>query len=364
MDTYSKYDLIKILNDLKIYQNKNQFDRNLTELSSMLDKMSISEDGVVEILAGFMIDRYDNMLANTQDSRLIETINELAENAFKLYVYARLKQRLLSSNFHVKWVAEFKGEGLTKVESQSLEELIDELKRLSVIKKILNSNVVELIRNPIITSEEELVKHLDIIRELLERKEIILVILPSDEKVPLFFKKYYRASNDEDKIKRTTGALIQIIDKIKSIGNLITDENIKEYLDKIVNGLRKIVGGKDLLSFSENNTTQHTVEENGVSDIPSIYIRGSKDVDKVIRKNSLLKTIINKVLGGKDQVILAGDNGYNVIRLSKTIDPNNNKTYITIKLQDKEYARIEVNKMKKTISSLRNMLIQILKHVV
>ena len=360
MSPHIENDLVEKLNEFKIYQSQKQFDEKFNELLSLIRERNIDELMLVEMLAGFIIDRCDNMLANTSDNKQIDIINELTMETLKLYIYSKLRQELLREKEFIKWSVSFKNINPELViEAVSLEELVEQLRKLDIIKSSLMREVVELIKNPIIKSKNELNKYLELIQKLLDKRKVVVLIFPLDNCLPLFFKRYYVASNDPEKVRKTVEALIQLINRIRNIDGLIKDENIRLQLDIIERELRKIIGGKDLLSFSYSSSHKGNVLEN----MPSIYIKEARDLDKVVRKDSQMRVLLEKLLNGEEQIILFGDKGDNLIKLSRIRDNVKNRTYISVRFRNKEYAKIKVGKTKETLSKLRNVLMKTLERI-
>ncbi len=353
-------DLVEKLNEFKVYQGQKQFDEKFNELLSLIRERNIDELMFVEMLAGFIIDRCDNMLANTLDNKQVDIINELAMETLKLYIYSKLSQELLKEKEFIKWRASFKNVNPELVvEAASLEELVEQLRKLNIIKPSLIEEVVELIKSPIIKSKNELNKYLELIRKLLDKRKVIVLIFPLDNNPTLFFKRYYVASDDPEKVRRTVEVLIQLINRIKNTDGLVKDENIRLQLDIIEQKLRKMIGGKDLLSFSHVSSPKGNILKN----MPSIYIKEARDLDKVVRKDNQMRVLLEKLLNGEEQTILFGDEGDNLIRLSRIRDNVKNRTYILVEFRNKEYARIKVGKTKETLSKLRNVLMKTLERI-
>jgi len=177
---------------------------NVSEIKEIVDKciadQECSEDEIVEILAGFMCERFDNMLANVEDSATCERIIKLSNLTYRLFLKAHQVRRKLDL-------------GVYSVDDQS--ELNDEV--WSKLKALLSSG------------------------------EYRLVVLPKEGY--LFFKSYYPSKRDAKKLISTVNLLEDVVRIMKNYVNV--RERYGGTLKEIEDGLRMLRGYASLDMFMD-----------------------------------------------------------------------------------------------------------------
>jgi hypothetical protein len=177
---------------------------NISEIKEIVDKciadQGCSEDEIVEILAGFMCERCDNMLANVEDSVTREKIIKLSNLTYRLFLKAHQVRRKLDL-------------GVYSVEDPS--GLNDEV--LSKLKALLSSG------------------------------EYMLVVLPKEGY--LFFKSYYPSKHDAKKLRSTVKLLEEVVGMMKNYASI--RERYGGTLKEIEDALRMLRGYASLDMFMD-----------------------------------------------------------------------------------------------------------------
>jgi len=158
-------------------------------------------DMLMEVLAGFIHERCDNLLANIREEDLRNKVLDVARASYELYFSAYTRTCL----------------------GRSLEVPV------------------------FITDSSELDRYSNVLKELLDSGRFELMILPRSWG-DLFFKKYYMPrKTDYRKFNRTIGNIRRIISLLQKIG--IINEKFGKLLSKLRNAVDKLHGSLSLDIF-------------------------------------------------------------------------------------------------------------------
>jgi hypothetical protein len=259
-------DLVKRLNALKALspEKEQEFKAVLDDLIGFIkrnvEEKRLSLEDVYEYLAGFIVERCDNLLANisSSDGRIRDAVAEMAASAYKMYLNSVLKRAMKERGVFVEYMLTVKAPSLDDL-LKAVEDIPRSRENLErYVEVIPNKNASALLSNLIIESVEDLEEHIDIIRQALNKGLIKLAILPREGGSPLFFKRYYYVgSTDEDKVRKVAAALRRIVERIISEPELVPDKDYMLYLMEIKESLDRILG-KSLLEYMDFLQLKHT----------------------------------------------------------------------------------------------------------
>lgn len=155
--------------------------------------------GLMECIAGFIVERCDNMLANVSDPRLRGRVVELALKAYEAYLKAYLARVTLSGGRMLK---------------------------------------------PIISSSEELREQLEAgLRGLLDGGHVELLVIPKVRERLFPFKAYYKVRGDDlRKVRRVAVALRALLEEVEDY----VAEEYRDEVDELRRLLNRVVGDESL----------------------------------------------------------------------------------------------------------------------
>jgi len=162
-----------------------------------------SPDLLMEVIAGFIHERCDNMLANVKEKELRTKVLEIARTSYELY-----------------------------------------------LKAYVRNNLKEELELPaFIVNEEEYGKYSEIVKRGLSSGKLELVLLPRGWST-LFFKQYYLPRRtDQNKLKRTIATLRGIISHLKRVKLL--KERYGDHLERVHKAIDELHGVISLERFIE-----------------------------------------------------------------------------------------------------------------
>ena len=190
--------------ELRVRADVEDLERFRREVREALRRMEgyitgLLPHGLVECIAGFIVERCDNMLANTNDPRLRDRIVELASRAYEAYIKAYVARATSSGGRTLK---------------------------------------------PIISSSEELREQLEAgLKGLLDGGYVELLVVPKVRERLFPFKAYYKARRDDpEKVRSIAIALRALLEEVQEYMAREYHEDVGE-LWRLLN---KIVGEESL----------------------------------------------------------------------------------------------------------------------
>lgn len=226
-------EFVECFRSLLVFKGEEEFKGVLDRLVNMIKERAIPREIIGEVIAAFIVERCDNMLANVSfGCEMRNMIYELAREALCLYVYFKLLQSISS----LEEFTELKLVGNINIKASNEQELIEKLKASGMLRRVLREEamkMIELFSHVVIKRKEELERLLDMLMMALNKGLVSLLILPRFSDNILFFKEYYyQYKTDIDKIRMTLRALYEILNN-KELLNYIDCEKVKDILDKL-----------------------------------------------------------------------------------------------------------------------------------